>query len=131
MVNSRQKVFRVADVAGTITAAQLSKALIDRFSPAAAKDFDGTVCLQLQANGSAHVERILFRIDHGHISAGSVSGAPALDHPDITLYFHSAGEALDLLRGSANPVAAFMDGRFRSDGYLLWVFAVLSMFRGS
>jgi hypothetical protein len=114
-----------------LTAAGLGEALMAAFSAEAARDFDGTVRLVLdpgdgQPMPAAEPEAIVFRIDHGQIEPlAARSGAC-----DITLYFHTADEALALLCGTANPVSAFMDGRFRSDGYLLWVFAVLSMFRG-
>lgn len=115
----------------TLTAAGLGEALVGTFSPEAARDFDGTVRLVLdpRSGGPGAVtdpEAIAFRIEHGRIEPC----APHVGPFDITLYFHSADEARALLCGSANPVAAFMEGRFRSDGYLLWVFAVLSMFRG-
>ena len=72
-------------------------------------------------------QRVVLRIDHGDLHAQIASEpTPA----DITLYFHSMDEAAELLQGSANPVTAFMEGRFRSDGHLVWVFTVLSMFRG-
>lgn len=114
-----------------LTGAGLGEALVGAFSPDAARDFDGTVRFVLdpaagEPGAAPHLEAIAFRVDHGRIEpCDAHTGAF-----DITLYFHSAEEARALLCGSANPVAAFMEGRFRSDGYLLWVFAVLSMFRG-
>lgn len=69
---------------------------------------------------------MVLKVDHGDLQARVVDEpTPA----DITLYFHSVEEAAALLQGSANPVTAFMDGRFRSDGHLVWVFTVLSIFR--
>jgi len=109
-----------------LTAAELAQALAAAFNPAAAKEFDGTVRLHLQAEDDAVAEHVLLEVDHGRIET-SLPDAPV--PADITLYFHTAAEALGLLRGTANPVTAFMDGRFRSDGYLIWVFTVLAMFR--
>ena len=112
--------------APTLSPSQFGEELLRSFSAEAARDFDGTVQFVLQAVDSTAPRSIGFCIDHGRIDARSAGTEPF----DITLYFHTAQEALDLLQGQANPVEAFMDGRFRSDGYLLWVFAVLSMFRG-
>lgn len=48
---------------------------------------------------------------------------------DVTFLFEDLDTAWALLTGRLNPFDAFMDGRFRSDGYLLWTFAVVTMFR--
>jgi hypothetical protein len=135
----------VAEAVLAMTADDLAERLLKGFSPQAAPDFDGTVRLVLEAPGRALPT---LQMDEGQTDAGQTDAKPPgsiglrIDHGhiermdglyqvfDITLYFHTADEACNLLCGSANPVAAFMEGRFRSDGYLLWVFAVLSMFRG-
>jgi len=114
----------VADAVVALTAENLAERLLAGFTPNAAPDFDGSVRLVLQS--LPHAEAVCFRIDHGRIQRLDCTRQPF----DITLYFQSADEAFNLLCGSANPVSAFMDGSFRSDGYLLWVFAVLAMFRG-
>jgi len=113
----------VAELDAAGLAAQLSAS----FNPVLAREFDGTVVLDLAAaSDGAVAQRVLLKVDHGDLQTRITSEqTPA----DITLYFHSADEAAQLLQGSANPVAEFMDGRFRSDGYLIWVFTVLSMFR--
>lgn len=48
--------------------------------------------------------------------------------PDATLFFDSAETALALLGGGASPMEAFLAGRFRSDGHLPLVFALLGLF---
>ncbi len=113
----------MADLDASGLAAQLAKS----FNPGLAREFDGTVVLELLAASDGSVaQRVVLDVDHGALQTRITSEpTPA----DITLYFHSAAEAAQLLQGSANPVTAFMDGRFRSDGYLIWVFTVLSMFR--
>lgn len=104
-------------------AAQLSAS----FNPAVAREFDGTVVLELEAGGDqGATQRVVLTLDQGDLQSRVTTDQISAD---ITLYFHSAAEAAALLQGSANPVAAFMEGRFRSDGYLIWVFSVLSMFR--
>ncbi|MBM4205924.1 MAG: hypothetical protein FJ194_17540 [Gammaproteobacteria bacterium] len=116
----------MADAVIALTAEGLAERLLTGFSPTGAPDFDGTVRLVLQPSDDAPAEAVGFRIEHGRIERLD----PGRQTFDITLFFQSADEAFNLLCGSANPVAAFMEGRFRSDGYLLWVFAVLAMFRG-
>ena len=104
-------------------AAQLSTS----FNRAAAREFDGTVVLEFRPESDRPAEqRVVLTVDHCDLKARiAEESTPA----DITLYFHSVDEAAALLQGKANPVNAFMDGRFRSDGHLVWVFTVLSMFR--
>ena len=48
---------------------------------------------------------------------------------DVTFVFDSAETALAVLTGKEDPVAAFLDGRFRSDGHLPLVFVLLGLFR--
>lgn len=111
-----------------VDAAGLVAKLSSSFNRTAAREFDGTVVLEFQPENDLPAEqRVVLKVDHGGLQARVASEpTPA----DITLYFHSTDEAAALLQGSANPVNAFMDGRFRSDGHLIWVFTVLSMFRG-
>ena len=114
----------MADLDAVGLVARLSSA----FNPAAAREFDGTVVLEFKPEAEPPVaQRVVLKVDHGDLQARiAAEPTPA----DITLYFHSMDEAAALLQGSANPVTAFMEGRFRSDGHLVWVFTVLSMFRG-
>ena len=110
-----------------LEAVGLAERLSSCFNRAAAREFDGMVVLEFQPEiGPPLEQRVVLKVDHGELQARVVhEPTPA----DITLYFHSVEEAAALLQGSANPVTAFMDGRFRSDGHLVWVFTVLSMFR--
>lgn len=48
---------------------------------------------------------------------------------DVTFSFDSAETALAILTGTADPVAAFLSGRFRSDGHLPLAFVLLGLFR--
>ena len=50
--------------------------------------------------------------------------------PDVTFFFDSAGTALSLLGGSGDFVRAFMDGKFRADGYLTLAFLLFAVFKG-
>ena len=53
---------------------------------------------------------------------------PNLD-ADVTFVFDSAETALAILSGREDPIAAFLDGRFRSDGHLPLAFVLLGLFR--
>lgn len=73
-------------------------------------------------------------IDHGPLLAvlavagGELRFAPP-EAPEATFYFDSAQTALAVLGGKADPMAAFMAGRFRSDGNLPLAFVLLGLFR--
>ena len=49
--------------------------------------------------------------------------------PEMTLYFESEKLARDLISGNADPVDAFMHGKFRASGHLIWVFHTMAAFR--
>ena len=49
--------------------------------------------------------------------------------PDATFYFEDVDTAWALLSGRADAFSAFMEGRFRADGYRMWAFALMSMFQ--
>ena len=58
-----------------------------------------------------------------------VSTNPKPQATDVTFTFDSADTAFGLLLGDANPLDAFLAGRFRTDGHLPLVFVVLGLFR--
>ncbi len=99
--------------------------LIERLKAAyhapAAQDFDAVVRLDLGSQ-----PHVILRVHHG---AMRLHPAAADDQADFTLYFTDAEQALALLTGQADPVAAFMAHQFRADGYLILVFSVLALFR--
>jgi putative sterol carrier protein len=49
--------------------------------------------------------------------------------PDATFYFEDVDIAWALLSGQADAFTAFMEGRFRADGYLMWAFTLMAMFQ--
>ena len=52
------------------------------------------------------------------------------DHtPDATFFFEDVDTAWALLSGRADAFEAFMKGRFRADGYLMWAFSLMAMFQ--
>ncbi len=54
---------------------------------------------------------------------------PESVRPDATFFFEDVDIAWALLSGQADAFAAFMEGRFRSDGYLMWAFRLMAMFQ--
>ena len=54
---------------------------------------------------------------------------PNRETADATFTFDSADTAFGVLLGDANPLDAFLAGRFRTDGHLPLVFVVLGLFR--
>ena len=66
------------------------------------------------------------------VMAGGVAHAatdPRPEATDATFTFDSADTARGILLGDANPLDAFLAGRFRADGHLPLVFPVLGLFR--
>lgn len=97
----------------------LGEQLRDRFRPAAAGGLDASFCLMIGDHSG-----LTFRVRNGELEFIDDCRA------DATFYFSDAATADALLFGKADPLDAFMQGRFRADGYLLWAFALLAMFRG-
>ena len=97
----------------------LTSRLQSAFHPPAASHIDATFALDV---GEEH---IVFRIRHGQLEF--TDGLEA----DATFFFDTPDQALQLLTGDADVFQAFMEGQFRADGYLLWTFALLNMFRGN
>lgn len=97
----------------------LTTRLQSAFHPPAALHLDATFTLEVGE------ELITFRVSQGQLEF--VDGLEA----DATFYFDSPDQALQLLTGGADVFQAFMDGRLRADGYLMWTFALLTMFTGT
>ena len=49
--------------------------------------------------------------------------------PDATFIFEDVDIAWALLSGQSDAFSAFMEGRFRADGYLMWAFTLMAMFQ--
>lgn len=100
---------------------------IDQLQRELARRVNQQVLATLHGNISLHCgqEELLLLIDHGQLSW---QGNGALT--DVTFFFESPAQAYDLLCGGADVMVEFMAGRFRSSGYLLWTFPLLTLFRG-
>ncbi len=91
------------------------------FVPAAAGGLDAVFRLRIQEHA------LTFRVSNGQLDFT----VPADLEPDATFLFEDADTAWALLTGRANAFEAFMEGRFRSDGYLMWAFALMAMFESA
>lgn len=91
--------------------------LRDSFLPEAAMDIDTDIEFRFQ--------------DHSEFCAirRGVLTFPDSRAAGLVLYFRCQDEAQALLAGSQDLVEAFMLGRIRSNGHLIWVFQVLAAFR--
>jgi putative sterol carrier protein len=99
----------------------LERHLRNSFYPPAAGNIDAVLRLRV-GDGE-----LAFRVRHGELDFTVPTGARA----DATFIFADLETARALLSGEANAFEAFMEGRFRSDGYLMWAFALMAMFRSA
>jgi len=103
-----------------MTITDLHRLLEASFQPGITRGMDAV--LRVQAGEDA----VTFRVDHGTI----VFDPGNLLVPDATFHFADVATARELLQGEQDAFEAFMAGRFRADGYLMWAFALIAMFRG-
>ena len=72
-------------------------------------------------------QSLSFHVAHARLDFAVPPGA----RPDATFFFQDDATAWALLSGREDAFQAFMEGRFRSDGYLMWAFALMAMFRST
>jgi putative sterol carrier protein len=101
-----------------MTPHELTNELHTRFRPEAAVGIDMIVRLDV----SEH-EHLLLRVADGVLTISDQSGPP-----DVTFRFADLPTTIALIRGQANAIDAFMQGRFRSDGYLMMAFKLMELF---
>ena len=70
-------------------------------------------------------EELVFRISDGRLEFHEADSV----RPDATFFFEDVDTAWALLSGQADAFSAFMEGRFRADGYLMWAFTLMAMFQ--
>ena len=95
--------------------------LAARFRPQAAAGVD--VVFALATEDAAAGPLATFAVD-----AEKLRFDPA-EPVDATFFFDSAETARAVLSGDADPIVAFMAGRFRADGNLPLAFVLLGLFR--
>lgn len=91
------------------------------FHPAAAPHLDAVIEIKVDD------ELLRFRVRDGELEFDLHDQV----RPDATFMFADVDTAWALLSGRGDAFAAFMDGRFRSDGHLMWAFALMAMFQSS
>ncbi|MCY3814450.1 MAG: SCP2 sterol-binding domain-containing protein [Gammaproteobacteria bacterium] len=89
---------------------------------------------RFKTEAAAHADTV-FRLatDRGtllvfSVRAGEIEFEPDAS-PDVTFTFDRAETARAIILGDADPMDAFMAGRFRSDGHLPLAFVLLGLFR--
>ncbi|MEZ5557421.1 MAG: SCP2 sterol-binding domain-containing protein [Pseudomonadales bacterium] len=91
------------------------------FHPPAAAAFDAVFRLAIED------EYLTFSVRQGALEFDVAEDT----RPDATFIFQDVDTAWALLSGQADAFDAFMQGRFRADGYLMWAFALMAMFQSS
>ena len=91
------------------------------FHPPAAAGLDAVLRLQIGP------DTLSFRVRHGALDFDVADDAK----PDATFIFEDADTARALLSGQGDAFDAFMRGHFKSDGYLMWAFALMAMFQSA
>lgn len=99
-----------------------------------ALDLPTELARRLRTQAAAHVDTV-FRLatDGGtllvfSVRAGEIHFEPELV-PEVTFTFDRPETARAIILGEEDPIAAFMAGRFRSDGHLPLAFVLLGLFR--
>ena len=98
---------------------ELGSRLESAFHAPAATGMDAVLRIQV---GDEH---ITFRVAHGTLSLLT----DPTHAPDATFHFADLATAQALFFGTEDAFEAFMNERFRADGYLMWAFTLMAMFR--
>lgn len=96
--------------------------LAARFRPEAASDVDVVFALATEDEAGREPLATLA------VAAGRLRFDSA-EPVDATFFFDGVETARAVLSGEADPIAAFMAGRFRADGNLPLAFVLLGLFR--
>lgn len=98
--------------------------LEDTFHPPAAIGLDAVLRLQIGD------EQLVFTVSPTGLIFDDPDTVPEPSSiPDATFFFEDVDTAWALLSGRADAFEAFMQGRFRADGYLMWAFSLMAMFQ--
>ena len=104
----------------TSTIDKVIEYLTNSFDPAAAGEIDARIEIRMSE------ESIYFVIQDKKMRMGEQEKSP-----EITLFFESSDLAYEIFTGTTEMVDAFMNGQFKSDSNLIWVFHILAAFRTS
>lgn len=97
---------------------ELEAELYQRFRPEAASGIDMLVRLDV-----ADRTHLLLTVRDGALTISSDVRAP-----DVTFSFEDLATAMAIIRGESDAIEAFMNGRFRADGYLMMAFKLMELF---
>ena len=100
---------------------ELQALLESNFFPPATEGLDATFCLAI-AN-----ETLTFRVREKNLEFTNTTSSLC----DATFHFEDVDSADALLSGRQGVLESFMAGHFRADGYLMWAFLLMAMFRGT
>lgn len=104
-----------------MTLEELKPLLEQRFDPGAATGLDAVLRLV------AGEQSLVLEVRHGALGFPD----PETTTADAVFMFDDVDTAWMLLTGRADAFEAFMAGRFRSDGHLMWAFTLMTMFRSA
>ncbi len=97
----------------------LQSHLESTFHPPASTGLDAVIRLAIAD------EMLQFEVADGRILFHDAQAR----RPDATFFFEDVDIAWALLSGQGDAFDAFMEGRFRADGYLMWAFRLMAMFQ--
>jgi len=100
---------------------KLRQLLATSFHPPAAGGMDAVLRIQVGD------ESLSFRVAHGQLDFDP----DGCEIADTTFRFEDHATAIRLFSGQEDAFDAFMHGRFRADGYLMWAFTLMAMFRSA
>lgn len=103
----------------SISSQTLAEELAKRFRPQAAQGL--RMDIRLAIGGS---DDVFLALDDGHLDAGLAT----ISEPDVSFLFSDMDTAWRILSGRENAIDAFMQGRFRADGYLMMAFKLMEIF---
>jgi putative sterol carrier protein len=97
---------------------ELAAELYNRFRPEAASGVD--MLLRLDVPDSGHLLLV--------VRDGTLAITTDVAAPDVTFRFENLATATAIIRGESDAIEAFMNGRFRADGYLMMAFKLMELF---
>ncbi|TDJ25985.1 MAG: hypothetical protein E2O54_08850 [Gammaproteobacteria bacterium] len=103
----------------SISSQTLAEELAKRFRPQAAQGL--RMDIRLAIGGS---DDVFLALDDGHLDVGLAT----ISEPDVSFLFSDMDTAWRILSGRENAIDAFMQGRFRADGYLMMAFKLMEIF---
>jgi putative sterol carrier protein len=102
----------------SMTIEDLEAELYRRFRPEAAAGVDMLVRLSVSER-----DHLLLNLRDRALTITKDARAP-----DVTFLFDDLATATAIIRGEIDAIGAFMNGKFRADGYLMMAFKLMEIF---